>query len=453
MEPLQLADDLDAVLVGAHRAVGTEAEEERPHPAGGLQIADGVPGQTEARYVIDNPHGKAGARRIGCQLLEHSRTHGGGELFGREAVATATEPRQPFDKAALQAVDQGALHIQQQRLATCPRLLGAIQHGDAAHALRQRIEQRLYREGAIEAHNQDPCLAILLVEPIHGSAGSGRPRAHQHDDVGGIGRAVVLHQLVVTAGELAEVVHALLHPRRYRLVEGVDALAGLEIGIRVLGRAAHHRMIRVERPRTVGAYPVVVDKGANFIPMQGGDLVHLVGGAKAVEEVDEGHPALQGNAVGYQGQVLRLLHRAGGEHGKAGAARRHHILMVAKNRQPLRRQRAGSHMEYRRGQFTGDLVHVGQHQHQPLTGGEGGGERPRLQGAVYRTGSSSFALHLHHCGNVAPQVGLLLSSPGIGQFCHGRARGNGVDGTHFTQLVRHPGRGFVAVDHDQFMFH
>ena len=60
MEPLQLADDLDAVLVGADRAVGAEAEEQRPHPAGRLQIAYGVPGQTEARHVIHYPHGKAG---------------------------------------------------------------------------------------------------------------------------------------------------------------------------------------------------------------------------------------------------------------------------------------------------------------------------------------------------------------------------------------------------------
>ncbi len=136
VEPLQLADDLDAVLVGADCAVGTKAEEERPHPAGGLQIADGVPCQTEARHIIHDPHRKAGARRIGCQLLKHSRAHGRGELLGGEAVATATEPRQALDKAALQAIDQRALHIQQQRLAARARLLGAIQHRHAPHALR-----------------------------------------------------------------------------------------------------------------------------------------------------------------------------------------------------------------------------------------------------------------------------------------------------------------------------
>ncbi|MNF79985.1 hypothetical protein D3C84_622160 [compost metagenome] len=187
--------------------------------------------------------------------------------------------------------------------------------------------------------------------------------------------------------------------------------------------------------------------------MQGGDLVHLVGGAKAVEEVDEGHPALQGDAVGDQGQVLRLLHRAGGKHGKTCAARRHHVLMVAKNRQPLRRQRAGRHMEHRRGQFAGDLVHIRQHQHQPLTGGEGGGERPRLQGAVYSAGRPPFTLHLHYCGDIAPEVTLPLVRPGVGQLRHGRGGGDGIDGAHFAQLVRHPGRGFVAIDHDQFMFH
>lgn len=175
VEALQLADDLDAVLVGTNRAVGTEAEEQRPHPAGGLQIADGVPGQTEARHVIDNSHGKAWTRCIGCQLLEHHRAHGGGELFGREAVAAATEPRQALDKTALQTIDQRALHIQQQRLAARARLLGAIQHRDAAHALRQRVQQRLHREGAIEANDQHPGLAILPVEPVHRGAGGGRP--------------------------------------------------------------------------------------------------------------------------------------------------------------------------------------------------------------------------------------------------------------------------------------
>ncbi|MNI14130.1 hypothetical protein D3C73_673810 [compost metagenome] len=204
-----------------------------------------MPGQTEARDVIDNSHGKARARRIGCQLLEYSRAHGGGELLGREAVTAATQPGQPLDKAALQTVDQRALHIQQQRLAARARLLGAIQHGDATHTPGQGIEQRLHREGTIEANDQDPGLAILPVEPIHSRAGSGRPRAHQHYDVGGIGCAVVLHQPVVAAGEGSQLVHALLHPRRHRLVEGVDALAGLEIGIRVLGGAAHHGVIRV----------------------------------------------------------------------------------------------------------------------------------------------------------------------------------------------------------------
>ncbi len=264
---------------------------------------------------------------------------------------------------------------------------------------------------------------------------------------------MILHQLVVAAGQLAKALHALLHPGRHRLVEGVDALAGLEVGIRVLGRAAHHRVIRVQRPGAVGAHPVVVDKGADLVPVKGHYLVHLVGGAKTVEEVDEGHPALQGDAVGNQRQILRLLHRTGGKHGKASAARRHHVLMVTEDGEPLGRQRTGRHMEYRRGQFACDLVHVGQHQHQPLTGCEGGGERPRLQGAMHGTGRPPFALHLHHGGDVAPEVGLPLGRPGIGQFGHGRARGDGVDGTHFAQLVRHTGRGLVAVDHDQFVFH
>ena len=92
-----------------------------------------------------------------------------------EAIATATEPGQPLDKAALQAVDEGALHIQQQRLAACPGSLVRSSTAMRRTLCGRRVEQRLHREGAIEANDQHPGLAILLVEPIHRRAGGGRP--------------------------------------------------------------------------------------------------------------------------------------------------------------------------------------------------------------------------------------------------------------------------------------
>ncbi len=214
---------------------------------------------------------------------------------------------------------------------------------------------------------------------------------------------MILHQPVVTAGQLAEALHALLHPCRHRLVEGVDALAGLEIGVGVLGGTAHHRMIGL-RPRTVGAHPVVVDQRPNFIFVQRDYLVHLVGGAKAVEEVDERHPALQGDAVGDQGRVLRLLHRAGGEHGKTGAARRHHVLMVAKIDSPCA-ARIGPPWNTAEVNSPAILYMLGSISISPWLAVKVVASAPACR-APCTVPAAPFTLHLHDCGDVAPQVGL-----------------------------------------------
>ncbi len=85
-----------------------------------------------------------------------------------------------------------------------------------------------------------------------------------------------------------------------------------------------------------------------------------------------------------------------------------------------------------RGQFAGDLVHVGDHQQQALRCGEGGGERPRLQGAVQGAGGAAFALHLDDRGHGAPDVGLLFGGPLVRPFAHVGRRRNGINGDDFV---------------------
>ena len=68
------------------------------------------------------------------------------------------------------------------------------------------------------------------------------------------------------------------------------------------------------------------------------DLADLVGGAEAVEEVQEGHARFKGRGVGDQGEVHGLLHRVGGEHGEAGGAGGHDVAVVAEDGQRLGRQ-------------------------------------------------------------------------------------------------------------------
>ena len=66
---------------------------------------------------------------------------------------------------------------------------------------------------------------------------------------------------------------------------------------------------------------------------------------------------------------------------------------------------AGGDMQDRRGQLSGDLEHIGNHQKQALRGRKGDAQRPGLQCAVQGAGRATFALHLNHMRDRTPNVG------------------------------------------------
>ena len=167
-------------------------------------------------------------------------------------------------------------------------------------------------------------------------------------------------------------------------------------------------------------HQILVDHRADLLVGQQGELVDLVRGAEAVEEMDEGDARLQCRRLRDQRHVVRFLNRAGDELGEAGGQHRHHVLVVAEDRQALRRQRPGGDVDDAGGEFARDLVHVGDHQHEPLRRGEGGRQRAALQRAVHGAGGAALALHLDDVGNAAPDVGLALAGPLIRQFRHRR---------------------------------
>jgi hypothetical protein len=210
--------------------------------------------------------------------------------------------------------------------------------------------------------------------------------------------AGIIKQPIRPPGNGREPIHGLLHDARGLVVKGIARFPGLEINVRVLRRAAN--------AGPVGSQAVVaegldksharVHHGPQLFVRQGADFGHFVRGAKTVEEVKERHPRGEGRGMGHASQVLRLLHRAGGKHGKAGGAAGHHVGMIAKNGKRVRRQRPRRHVHAEREQFPGDLIHVWDHQQQPLRRGESRAEGTDLQHPVQRPGGAGFRLHFHH---------------------------------------------------------
>lgn len=145
------------------------------------------------------------------------------------------------------------------------------------------------------------------------------------------------------------------------------------------------------------------------------------------------------------GEVVGFLHGIGGQHSEAGLAAGHDIGMIAENRKGVGSEATGGHVHTKRQQFAGDFVHIGDHEQEPLRGGEGRGQRAGLQHAMHGSGDAALALHLGDGRHRAEQIRLLAGCPLIAEFGHRRRGRNRIDGDGLAELIGDGSGGFIAV--------
>ena len=95
--------------------------------------------------------------------------------------------------------------------------------------------------------------------------------------------------------------------------------------------------------------------------------------------MDERNARLYCGEVGYGCQVLSLLHGSGSQHGEAGLAAGHHVLVVSEDGEGVGCKGAGGNVEHCRKQLTCNLVHIWNHQQETLGSGESRGEGTCLE--------------------------------------------------------------------------
>jgi len=239
-----LTDDLDRVLVRAHRAVGAEAPEH-----GGmntLRLAGPVivPFQARSGHIIDDADREVVLGPAGSQIVEHGFSHARIEFLGAEAVAPAHDHRRFRQRAFLHGLINGRPHIQVHRLTGRTGFLGAVEHGDLLDRLGQRRHEGVVVKGPVQPHLNDAHLLAAGLELLHHFVDSLRAGTHDHNHALGIGRANVIEQVIFPARQLRQFVHALLHDPGCRTIVTVYRLAALEVDIRILGGAADGRAIR-----------------------------------------------------------------------------------------------------------------------------------------------------------------------------------------------------------------
>ena len=300
-------------------------------------------------------------------------------------------------------------------------------------------------EGAVEADLDQANLVAGRVEMVDGLLDGLAGGTHRDDDPLRIPGAVIIEQLVVGADLLVDLVHILFHNTRDRLIIGVGGLAGLEEDVGVLGGAALDRMLRVQRVPAEAVHGVPIQHLSEILVVPHLDFLDLMGGAEAVEEMQERHPALDGGQMGDGAEIHDLLHAGGTEHSITGLAAGVHVGVVAENREGMGGQRARRHMDDVRQQLAGDLIHVGDHQQKALGGGVGGGQGAGLQGTVHRARGAGLRLHFRQLDRPAEQVLLPRGAPHIRHFRHHRRRGDGVDGGNVGERIGYMRGGVVAI--------
>ena len=127
-------------------------------------------------------------------------------------------------------------------------------------------------------------------------------------------------------------------------------------------------MLRIERVCAEPGYGIVIHHAVQIVIVPDLDLLHLVGGAEAVEEVQHGYASLDSRHVSNGAQVHDLLRIGGRHHRVAGGTACHNVGVVAENAQGV-----GCHSS--RGDVDDiwellgcNFEHIWDHEQKPLRG-------------------------------------------------------------------------------------
>ena len=261
----------------------------------------------------------------------------------------------------------------------------------------------------------------------------------------GVRRAVVVEELVVGADFDIDLVHILLNDGGQRVVVGVGGLLGLEEDVGVLGGAMQHRMLRVQGAGAECLDSIPVKHLAEVLVVPDLDLLDLMRGPEAVEEMDERNAALDGREVCDGAEVHRFLHARRAEEREPGLPTCVDVRVVAEDRERMGGQGSCRHVDDAGEQLARDLIHVRDHQQQALGSGVGGGQGTGRQRAVHSAGGTALRLHLTDPDRLAEQVLPAVRTPHIGNLGHDRRRGDRVDRRNLGKGIGYMRGSVVAV--------
>ena len=358
-------DNLNGVLVGADRPVCTQTEEHGAHDVFALGVNAVVVWQRFVGNIVVNADRKAVKRLGGSAVVINRLDHARRKFFGRQAVTSADDFRHR-DFARRRGLRQRGNDIKIKRFARRAGFLGSVKHGNNLGALRQRGDKRLRRERTIQVDFNHAVFGALCVQIVNGFLHGFGAGTHNHDNLFGIGRAVVVNNMILSAGDFRKLVHFFLNDTRHGVIILVRRLASLEEHVGVLRRSADNRRFGAQSVLGVKVIVNAFKHRAQVVVGKNFDFLDFMRCAETVKEVHKRHARPQRGSLGNRRHIMRFLHRVGAKHRKAGLAAAHHVGVVAENRQRVIRERARRNVHHERRKFAGDFIHIRNHQQQAL---------------------------------------------------------------------------------------
>ena len=299
-------------------------------------------------------------------------------------------------------------------------------------------------------HNTE--FSTLCVQIINGFLNGFSPTAHNNDNLFSIRSAIVINNVILTAGNFCKFIHFFLNNTFNGVVIFISSFTPLEEDIRVLCGTANNRGFRTESVFCVELIINTFKHSAQIVIRKEFNFFDFVRSTETIKEVHKRHARTQSRSLRNSSHIVSFLHGVRAEHSKSGLTAAHHVRVITKDGQSVISQRTGSHVHNERRKFAGDFVHIRDHQEQALRRCKSCSQRTGLESTVASTCGTCFGLHFLHIRNNAPKVLLFSSRPRIGPFTHRRRRGNRVDNADFIHAVSNRSGRFVTIHHFHFHF-
>ena len=209
-------------------------------------------------------------------------------------------------------------------------------------------------------------LLSLLYKEVNSLTSGLCSRPHKDDNVFSILCTIVVKEVIFTTGNLGNLTQILLNDSRNAVIVLVRSLTMREESLWVFSCTTCYRTLRSECAITEALDKLRINERTNVFHIHFFYLMVFMRSTETIEEIDERNRCFKCCQVRNCRKIHYFLNRTRTEHSESCLSTGHYILVITEDTKRMRCQCTSRNVEYAWKQFTGNLVHIRNHQQQTL---------------------------------------------------------------------------------------